>query len=273
MTENPHYKIALAGCGKMGAAMATAWLTTGIAARLDILDPSPLPADIAAHKAVTAYTDENAFRANADHWDILIIAVKPQILTALCQNLSPLPARTPVLSIAAGQSLRNFAAVFGARHPVIRAMPNTPAAIGRGITVAVPAQSVTEDQKTMADALLCALGKTAWIDDEGLMDAVTALSGSGPAYVFYLIEAMAKAGAAAGLPEDMATRLARQTVIGAAALAESDSATPAGILRQNVTSPNGTTAAALEILMDGEFQDILTRAIAQAAERSRELSA
>ncbi len=273
MTENPRYKIGLAGCGKMGAAMAAAWLNAGMVERLNILDPSPLPADIAAHKAVNAYTDENTFHANADHWDVLVIAVKPQILAALCKKLSPLPARIPVLSIAAGRSLHNFADIFGASHPVIRAMPNTPAAIGRGITVAVPAPSVTKDQKTMADALLSALGKTAWIEDEGLMDAVTALSGSGPAYVFYLIEAMAKAGAAAGLPEDMAQTLARQTVIGAAALAESDPSTPAGLLRANVTSPNGTTAAALEILMDGKFQDILTRAITRAAERSRELSA
>lgn len=273
MIENPRYKIALAGCGKMGAAMATAWLNAGMVDRLDILDPSPLPPSIAVHKAVTAYTDESAFHANADHWDVLVIAVKPQILAALCKNLSPLPARTPVLSIAAGQSLLNFADLFGAHHPVIRAMPNTPAAIGHGMTVAVPAPSVTKDQKTMADALLSAFGKTAWIDDEGLMDAVTALSGSGPAYVFYLIEAMAKAGVAAGLPEDIAMSLARQTVIGAAALAESDPSTPADILRANVTSPNGTTAAALDVLMDGKFQDILTRAIARAAERSRELSA
>lgn len=272
MTHIPRYKIALAGCGKMGAAMATAWLNAGIVTRLDILDPSPLPADIAAHKAVTAYTDESAFRVNADHWDVLIIAVKPQILVPLCQNLLPLPAHTLVLSIAAGQSLTSFANIFGLHHPVIRAMPNTPAAIGRGMTVAVAAQPVMQPQKDMADALLSALGKTTWIKDENLMDAVTALSGSGPAYVFYLIEAMAKAGAAAGLPEDMAQTLARQTVIGAAALAESDPATPADILRANVTSPNGTTAAALEILMHGEFQDILTRAIARAAERSRELS-
>ena len=152
-------------------------------------------------------------------------------------------------------------------------MPNTPAAIGEGVTVAVANSHVTEEQKRQADALLRATGEVRWIENEAKMDAVTALSGSGPAYVFLLIETLAKAGENQGLPAEMAMRLARQTVIGSAALAERDAAIPAATLRQNVTSPGGTTAAALKVLMDsGEMQALFDRALDAATRRSRELS-
>lgn len=266
------YKIGLAGCGKMGAAMAAAWLKSGIAARLDILDPAPLPKEVAANKAVTGYTDEAAFAQNAAQWDIMVLAVKPQILGDVCTKIGALPEGLCVLSIAAGKTLISLGAAFGTDQPVIRAMPNTPAAIGKGITVACAAPSVNAAQKAAAEELLAALGPALWTEDETQMDAITALSGSGPAYVFYLIEAMAHAGQAAGLPQDMAVCLARETVIGAASLAEYEHSTPAATLRENVTSPNGTTAAALEVLMDGRFQEIMTEAVAKATSRSRELS-
>lgn len=266
------YKIGLAGCGKMGAAMAAAWLQSGIAARLDILDPAPLPPEIAGQAAVTGFTDEAAFAQNAAQWDILVLAIKPQILNDVCTRIGKLPDGLAVLSIAAGKTLAAICNAFGTAQPVVRAMPNTPAAIGKGITVACASKAMNAVQKETAERLLAALGSTVWSADETVMDAVTALSGSGPAYVFYLIETMAQAGQGAGLSADMAMQLARQTVIGAAALAEHEPATSAATLRENVTSPNGTTAAALCVLMDGQFQEIMTKAVRSATARSKELS-
>ena len=182
-----------------------------------------------------------------------------------------IPNRTPILSIAAGQSLANFAAYFEPERPVIRAMPNTPAAIGKGMSVAIPNNHATEAHRRIAQNLLSAAGEFLWLESESQMDAVTAVSGSGPAYVFYLMEALAKAATEAGLPEDQAMILARQTVIGSAALAERD-ASPPGLLRRNVTSPGGTTEAALAVLMDGRFEEIMTKAVAAATARSKELS-
>jgi pyrroline-5-carboxylate reductase len=170
----------------------------------------------------------------------------------------------------AGTTIASIAQVCGGS--VVRAMPNTPAAIGRGITVAVAANGVGAAQRAVADALLRATGAVEWVDDEGLMDAVTAVSGSGPAYVFLLAEELARAGVEAGLPPDLATKLARETVAGSGELlfrSEEASAT----LRQNVTSPGGTTAAALEVLMgEGGLQSLLTRAVAAATRRSKELA-
>jgi pyrroline-5-carboxylate reductase len=175
-----------------------------------------------------------------------------------------------VVSIMAGTTIASIEAICGGA--VVRAMPNTPAAIGRGITVAVAARNVSAAQRAVADALLRAIGSVEWVDDEKLMDAVTAVSGSGPAYIFLLAEELARAGVEAGLPEGLATRLARETVAGSGELlhrSELASAT----LRQNVTSPGGTTAAALEVLMgpDG-LQSLLTRAVAAATRRSKELA-
>ena len=176
-----------------------------------------------------------------------------------------------ILSIAAGQSLAALESFFAAGQPVVRSMPNTPAAIGKGVSAAITNRHVSDKQKAMASRLLEASGTVSWIADESLMDAITALSGSGPAYVFYLIEALAKAGETIGLDPQLSMSLARQTVIGSAALAEDSCDIPAEILRKNVTSPGGTTEAALKILMDGEFQALLNEALKAAKDRGIEL--
>lgn len=205
--------------------------------------------------------------------DIFILAVKPQIMNEVCQTLKDkISKETLVLSIAAGQKIRNFERHFGPDQPVIRVMPNTPAAIGQGISVAVANGNVSSEQREIASTLLNSIGFVEWVENESLMDAVTALSGSGPAYVFHLIEAMAKAGVETGLSPNFAMKLARQTVIGSAALAAAEADTTAEQLRKNVTSPGGTTAAALDILMNGEMQDVFNRALAAATARSKELS-
>ena len=259
--------IALAGAGKMGGAMLTGWLAGGLdAARVVVVEPFPSD-DIRALAASGVRLNPK----DAGTADTLVVAVKPQMFReagpALKQMVGP---DTLVVSIMAGTPMAALEQACGGM--VVRAMPNTPAAIGRGITVAVAASHVSAAQRATADALLRATGTVEWIDDEGLMDAVTAVSGSGPAYVFLLAEELARAGVAAGLPADLATRLARETVAGSGELlhrSELDSAT----LRQNVTSPGGTTAAALEVLMgkDG-MQPLMIRAIAAATKRSKELA-
>lgn len=267
------YKIAIAGCGKMGSAMVRAWLSSGIASHICILDPNGLPPELIGDNNITYCANEPIFLGHLESCDIMVIAIKPQTMNDFCAAIKThLPRAITVLSIAAGQSIANFQSHFGQSQPIIRSMPNTPAAIGKGMSVACAAPPVNEQQKQMAHDLLAALGLVEWLDDETRLDAVTAVSGSGPAYVFYLIEALAEAGARAGLFPDLAMTLARQTVIGAAALAESEDAIPAAQLRQNVTSPGGTTAAALEILMDGRLQDVLAQSVEKACERSKELS-
>jgi pyrroline-5-carboxylate reductase len=201
----------------------------------------------------------------------LVVALKPQTFVEAGPHLKPFAGpSTLVVSIMAGTTIASIASVCGGS--VVRAMPNTPAAIGRGITVAVAANNVSASQRAVADALLRATGSVEWVEDERLMDAVTAVSGSGPAYIFLLAEELARAGVEAGLPQELATKLARETVAGSGELlhrSELASAT----LRQNVTSPGGTTAAALEVLMgpDG-MASLLTRAVAAATRRSKELA-
>ena len=202
---------------------------------------------------------------------MLVVAVKPQMFREAGPQLRSLVgAKTLMVSIMAGTTLAVLKEICGG--VAVRAMPNTPAAIGRGITVAVAGQGVEKPQRDIADALLRATGSVEWIDDESLMDAVTAVSGSGPAYIFLLAEELARAGVAAGLPEALATKLARETVAGSGELLRRSDLTSA-TLRENVTSPGGTTAAALSVLMgDGGFQSLLTRAVAAATKRSKELS-
>ncbi len=266
-------KIALAGCGKMGSAMVRAWINSNIADHIYILDPNGLPPELLGDSHITYCANEAIFLGYATEWDILVIAIKPQSMDEFCAAIKThLPPQTPVLSIAAGRTIASFQSHFGTVQPIIRSMPNTPASIGKGMTVACAAPNVTEQAKQIANSLLSALGIAEWINDETSLDAVTAVSGSGPAYVFYLIETLVKAGCAAGLDPDFADRLARQTVMGSSALAQEMHDVPAAILRENVTSPNGTTAAALEVLMNGEFQTLITDAVAKATVRSRELS-
>jgi pyrroline-5-carboxylate reductase len=260
--------LVLAGAGKMGGAMLSGWLAQGIEAK-SVVVIEPHPSDETrgfAARGVRLNPDAKDIRA-----DVLVVAVKPQMFREAGPQLKALVGpSTLVVSIMAGTTIAGITEICGGK--VIRAMPNTPAAIGRGITVAVPAQGVTAKQRTVADALLRATGGVEWVEDEALMDAVTAVSGSGPAYVFLLAEELARAGVAAGLPEALATKLARETVAGSGELlhrSDLDSAT----LRQNVTSPGGTTAAALDVLMglDG-FHPLLSRAVAAATRRSKELA-
>ena len=261
--------IILAGAGKMGGALLTGWLAQGLDPKsLGVIEP--FPAD-----EIGALV-ERGVRLNPSPREVptpatLVIALKPQSFREAGPMLQSFAgAATLVVSIMAGTPIASIAAVCGRR--VVRAMPNTPAAIGRGITVAVAAPQVSAEQRAVADALLRATGAVEWIDDENLMDAVTAVSGSGPAYVFLLAEELARAGVAAGLPTELATRLASETVAGSGELLRRSQASSA-TLRQNVTSPGGTTAAALEVLMgpDG-MAALLTRAVAAATRRSKELA-
>jgi len=267
--QNTSGTIALAGAGKMGGAMLTGWLAGGLdAKRVVVIEPHP-SAEISALAAKGIRLNPAA--KDAGTADTLVVAVKPQMFREAGPGMKPFVGpNTLVVSIMAGTTIAALEQVCGGM--VVRAMPNTPAAIGRGITVAVAANNVSAVQRTTADALLRATGSVEWVEDESLMDAVTAVSGSGPAYVFLLAEELARAGVEAGLPAELATKLARETVAGSGELlhrSEQDSAT----LRQNVTSPGGTTAAALEVLMgkDG-MQPLMIRAIAAATKRSKQLA-
>jgi pyrroline-5-carboxylate reductase len=262
--------LALAGAGKMGSAMLDGWVARGLdPARVVVLDPQPsLQVARYGSQGLRLNPNRAAFVADA-----IIVAVKPQVAAEVLPELAPLVGpRTVVVSIMAGRTLGFLQSAFPPATAVVRAMPNTPAAIGRGITVAVGNAHVTPAQTELADLLLAATGAVEWITDEVYMDAVTAVSGSGPAYVFLLTEALARAGVVAGLPEPLAEKLARLTVAGSGELLNN---TPeeAATLRQNVTSPGGTTAAALAVLMaDDGFGSLMERAVAAATKRSRELA-
>ena len=259
--------LVLLGCGKMGSAMLEGWLAGGLpAASVWVIDPHP--SDWLSGIAGLHLNEDPPARPA-----IALIAVKPQMMEAALPRLAPMGGGgTLFLSVAAGTPIRHYEAVLGPGTPVIRAMPNTPAAIGRGITALIGNRVSTEAQMELAETLLAAVGQTVRLDDEAEIDAVTAVSGSGPAYVFHLVEALAAAGEAEGLPPELALRLATATVAGAGALAEESGETPAQ-LRRNVTSPNGTTQAGLEVLMHEEqgLKELIRRTVAAAAARSREL--
>ncbi|HET8729332.1 MAG TPA: pyrroline-5-carboxylate reductase [Alphaproteobacteria bacterium] len=263
------HTVLLVGCGKMGGALLDGWLKAGTVARVHVVEPggASLPADPAVHRVAGA--DDLPADLSPD---AVVLAVKPQAMDQVAPAYARFADRSVFLSIAAGKTIAYFADRLGEGAAIVRAMPNTPAAIGKGVTVLAASMGVTPQQRALCDRLMRAAGTVDWVEDEGLLDAVTALSGGGPAYVFLLIESLAKAGAASGLPADLAMRLARRTVIGAGALAEA-SDDPAETLRRNVTSPNGTTQAALEVLMaEDAIQPLFDRAIAAAARRSRELA-
>lgn len=266
MTDLERRGLVLLGCGKMGSALLAGWLRRGLApAAVWIVDPHP--SDWV--RAQGTHLNE----ALPDRPAIVLIAVKPQMMAAALPQLATLGGgATLFVSVAAGTTIAQYETVLGAATPIVRAMPNTPAAIGRGITALVGNAPTTEAQMVLAETLLAAVGQTVRLAGEHQMDAVTAVSGSGPAYVFHLIEALAAAGAAEGLPSDLAMTLAKATVAGAGALAEAADEDPAR-LRIDVTSPGGTTAAALAVLMDGErgFPALLKEAVHAAAERGREL--
>jgi pyrroline-5-carboxylate reductase len=262
-------KILLVGAGKMGTAMLQGWMALGLDPhKILVIEPQPSGEVTALAKQGVALNPARAAEAIA----AVVIAVKPQVAPEAMARLLPFVANeTVVVSIMAGRTLSFLESALPGRA-LVRAMPNTPAAIGRGITVAVPNQRVSAAQRACVHALLSAMGSVEWINDETLMDAVTALSGSGPAYVFLLAESMARAGAAAGLPAELSETLARATVAGSGELLHR-SQLPAATLRQNVTSPGGTTAAALDhLLAEDGLQSLMTRAIAAAVKRSRELA-
>lgn len=262
--------LVLLGCGKMGSAMLQGWLAKGLPVdAVWVLDP--YPSDWLQQQTTAGLNLNVALPENPA---IVLVAVKPQMMADALPQLAAMGNGDCLfVSVAAGTPIGFYEQVLGDQTPVVRAMPNTPAAIGRGITALVGNGVVSEPMLGLAETLLSAVGQTVRLDDEGQMDGVTAVSGSGPAYVFHLIETLAAAGRAEGLPDALAMQLARATVAGAGALAETAPEDPAQ-LRVNVTSPGGTTAAALEVLMDEQtgFPALLHRAVSAAANRSRELA-
>jgi pyrroline-5-carboxylate reductase len=259
--------LVLLGCGKMGSAMLAGWLERGVpATSVWVIDPNP-----------SAWLQATGVHINVDlpkSPAIVLVAVKPQMMGDALPVLKALGnGATVFLSIAAGTPIAAFEATLGAQTPIIRAMPNTPAAVGKGITALIANALIDEDQMQMAESLLQAVGQTVRLESEGQMDAVTGVSGSGPAYVFHLIETLAAAGVTQGLPQELAMQLAKATVAGAGVLAELADEDPAQ-LRVNVTSPNGTTQAALNVLMDPAhgFPPLLEKAVNAATVRSKELA-
>jgi pyrroline-5-carboxylate reductase len=260
--------ILLVGCGKMGGALLAGWRERKVASAYAVVEPAGAP----AAPDVTGYaTPEQLPRGLAP--SAIVFAVKPQSLDEVTPHYRRFVPATPFLSIAAGKTLGYFARQLGPEAAVVRAMPNTPAAIGRGIAVLCAGSRVAPRARELCEQLLAAVGEVAWVDDESLIDAVTAVSGSGPAYVFLLIECLAKAGVEAGLPPDLAMQLARATVAGSGELARRSRESPAQ-LREAVTSPGGTTRAALDVLMaaGNGLEPLLVKAVAAATRRSRELA-
>jgi pyrroline-5-carboxylate reductase len=261
----------LVGAGKMGGALLEGWLRQGLdPTHVFVCDPNPPPevaALIARHRGTGARAELPAKPS------VILLAVKPQVIDEVLPSVAPLMGKqTVVLSIAAGRTIASLQPHLPEGSAIVRSMPNTAASVGHSMTVACAGTAVTRDQALECNMLLEAVGQVVWVDDESLLDVVTAISGNGPAYVYLLAECLAEAGRKAGLDADLANQLARATVEGAGELLRRSDLSPAE-LRANVTSPKGTTAAALEVLMgkDG-LQELLSRAIAAAIRRSRELS-
>lgn len=264
--------LVLLGAGKMGGAMLQGWLERGVPPeRIVVLDPSP-PEEI-AWTIATHGIRHNPVLDELERIEVLVLAIKPQAFDEVLPGLAGLASHRPlVVSIAAGRTIAGIERHFGEDAAVIRTIPNVPAAIGRGITAMAPNRNVSAAQLAQAQSLLEAVGDVVTVEDESQMDAVTAVAGSGPAYVFHLTECLAEAGVAAGLPEDLAMKLARATVSGAGELMRT-SGRPAADLREMVTSPKGTTHEALMVLMaDDGLRPLLAKAVAAATRRSRELA-
>lgn len=264
----------LVGCGKMGMALLRGWLENGLKKEAVVVVEPAAAAKTALNTELGVLVVSNVTEVPAEfRCQTVVFAVKPQMMTEVLPAYAEhLKAGSFVISIAAGTAVDRFVKVFGEQTPIVRAMPNTPAAIGQGVTALFANDHVDASQRLLAEALMAAVGAVHWIDDEALMHPITAMSGGGPAYVFLLIETLAQAGIANGLPEDLAWPMARATVIGSGALAEASDET-AATLRQNVTSPRGTTEAALRVLMsDNGVQPLFDRAMAAATRRSEELA-
>ncbi len=258
--------LVLLGCGKMGSAMLQGWIDGGLPpASVWVIDPNP-----------SDWLRGTGVHINADLPEtpaIVLIAVKPQMMGDALPAIAAMGnGATLFVSVAAGTPISSFEQALGAESPIIRAMPNTPAAVGRGITAIIGNAHATKDHLDMAEQLLSAVGQVVRLESEDQMDAVTGVSGSGPAYVFHMIECLARAGEAQGLGADLAMQLAKATVAGAGALAEASAETPAQ-LRVNVTSPNGTTQAGLDVLMNetNGLPPLVEHTVAAAADRSRDL--
>ena len=273
MTLSLNGPLLLVGAGKMGGALLEGWLKRGLKpSGVIVQDPAP-PADI------KAILDRHGVRSvavadpNGPAPAVILMAVKPQVMEAVFPGVAKLAGpETLVLSIAAGRTITSFERHLAPGQAVVRAMPNTPAAIGRGITVCCANAPCTEAQRTLAGELLSAVGEVDWVEEEHLIDAVTAVSGSGPAYVFLLAECLAEAAKAVGLDAALARKLADATVSGSGELLRQSGLDPA-TLRRNVTSPGGTTAAALAVLMaDDGLQPLMSKAVAAAEKRGRELA-
>lgn len=264
-------KLTFVGAGKMGGAMLAGALKAGwSAAEITVIEPHVSP-------ALAELAREHGFALNpakAVAAQILLLGIKPQMLDAAAPDIAPhLDSNSVVVSILAGKSIANITARLPLAKKLVRAMPNTPAAIGRGITGAYPTPSLTADERETVEKLLRAMGQVVWVEREDLIDAVTAVSGSGPAYVFHLVEALASAGVEAGLPAELALKLARATVEGSGELLHREASTAASTLRENVTSPGGTTAAALDVLMgEAGLTPLMTRAVGAALNRARALA-
>ncbi len=266
-------RLVLIGAGKMGTAMLQGWLEAGVTGdQVVIFDPAPPPetmAVIAQHSI-----SHNPALDTVDSVEAILVAVKPQMVDDVLPAMKDLAKDDPlVVSVVAGKTIAAFRQHFGDTTPVIRTIPNTPAAVGRGITAIAASDGVSTEQSELATALLASLGEVVTVDDEALIDACTAISGSGPAYIFYMTECMTAAAVNLGLPADIAEQLARATVAGAGELMRA-TGTPAETLRENVTSPKGTTHAALQVLMADEdgMKQLMIKATAEAEKRSRELA-
>jgi pyrroline-5-carboxylate reductase len=263
--------VTLVGAGKMGAALLQGWAAQGLSGEgVAIVEPQASP-EVAALAAARGFRLNPSMRAPAE---ALVLAIKPQMLDVVAPSIAAdAGPDTLVLSILAGKRVADLSARLPLAKMIVRAMPNTPAAIGRGISGAFAGPAVDEGRRALASALLGAVGEVEWVEREALIDAVTAVSGSGPAYVFHFVECLTKAGVEAGLPEEIAARLARATVAGAGELLRRSADVAPATLRENVTSPGGTTAAALAVLMaeDG-LAPLVARAVAAARRRAEELS-
>lgn len=263
--------IALVGCGHMGRAILEGWKAAGINETIIIYDPLARHGD-PVFRGTELFNKPGDFMKSALRADTFVMAVKPQIMKDVCESIKPIVSKkTVILSIAAGKTIASFKELFSEEQVVIRTMPNTPAAIGKGVTAMVACNEATEKQKEKAEKLMAPTGDIEWVEDEATIDTISAISGSGPAYVFLMIEMLAKAGEKAGLDAKMSMRLARKTIIGSAALAESSDET-AETLRKNVTSPGGTTEKALAVLMSGEVQKAYDEAVKAAIAKSKELA-
>ncbi len=267
--SEPLPPVLLVGCGKMGGALLAGWLEQGLAAAVAV-DPFPPPPDRFGPR-VRAVADASAIPADFTPGAV-VLAVKPQEADAVLPHFARFAGSAVFVSIMAGRTVGGMQAHLGGGAAIVRAMPNTPAAVRQGVTVGFAAPSVSPDQRALADRLLRAVGAVAWVEQEALIDPVTAVSGGGPAYVFLLAELLEAAAIGQGIPKDVARLIARQTVSGSGALLAA-STEDAAVLRRNVTSPKGTTERALAVLMEPDaWPALVSRAIAAATARSRELA-